>query len=57
MITKNEWNISLSLYNAPGCFLSDVQVIDYYNKKNVVANLHAEKPPDAVSAEVHKVLS
>uniref|UniRef100_A0A161ZNT4 adenylate kinase n=1 Tax=Daucus carota subsp. sativus TaxID=79200 RepID=A0A161ZNT4_DAUCS len=32
-------------------------VIDYYNKKNVVANLHAEKPPDAVSAEVHKVLS
>ncbi|KAK1377319.1 adenylate kinase [Heracleum sosnowskyi] len=32
-------------------------VIDYYNKKNVVANLHAEKPPDVVTAEVQKALS
>lgn len=32
-------------------------VIDYYNKKNVVANLHAEKPPEVVAVEVQKVLS
>lgn len=38
-------------------FPFDVQVIDYYNKKNVVANLHAEKPPETVTAEVQKALS
>jgi len=32
-------------------------VIDYYRKKGVVADLHAEKPPKEVSAEVNKVLS
>lgn len=32
-------------------------VIDYYNKKNVVANLHAEKPPEVVTVEVVKALS
>ncbi|WOG89204.1 hypothetical protein DCAR_0208440 [Daucus carota subsp. sativus] len=32
-------------------------VIDYYNKKHVVANLHAEKPPEAVTAEIQKALS
>ncbi|KAK6924700.1 hypothetical protein RJ641_009026, partial [Dillenia turbinata] len=32
-------------------------VIDYYNKKGIVADLHAEKPPKEVSAEVQKVLS
>lgn len=38
-------------------FFFDVQVIDYYDKKDVVANLHAEKSPEAVTAEVQKVLS
>ncbi|KAI3787277.1 hypothetical protein L1987_41636 [Smallanthus sonchifolius] len=32
-------------------------VIDYYNKKGVVAKLPAEKPPKEVTAEVQKVLS
>ncbi|XP_047311543.1 adenylate kinase 4-like [Impatiens glandulifera] len=32
-------------------------VIDYYNKKKIVANLHAEKPPKEVTVEVTKVLS
>ncbi|GJN34212.1 hypothetical protein PR202_gb22857 [Eleusine coracana subsp. coracana] len=32
-------------------------VIDYYAKKGLVANLHAEKPPKEVTAEVQKVLS
>ncbi|XP_031121447.1 adenylate kinase 4 [Ipomoea triloba] len=32
-------------------------VIDYYSKKGIVANLHAEKPPKEVTTEVHKVLS
>ncbi|KAA8533280.1 hypothetical protein F0562_033187 [Nyssa sinensis] len=32
-------------------------VIDYYAKKGAVAQLHAEKPPKEVTAEVQKVLS
>ncbi|XP_075491666.1 adenylate kinase 4-like [Primulina tabacum] len=32
-------------------------VIDYYNKKGIVANLPAEKSPQEVTAEVKKVLS
>ncbi|CAL5440826.1 unnamed protein product [Camellia sinensis] len=32
-------------------------VIDYYAKKSIVANLHAEKPPKEVTGEVQKVLS
>ncbi|KAJ7942502.1 Adenylate kinase subfamily [Quillaja saponaria] len=32
-------------------------VIDYYSKKSIVANLHAEKPPKEVTADVQKVLS
>ncbi|KAK4804066.1 hypothetical protein SAY86_003883 [Trapa natans] len=32
-------------------------VIDYYSKKGSVANLHAEKTPEEVTAEVQKVLS
>ncbi|KAH1248893.1 Adenylate kinase 4 [Glycine max] len=32
-------------------------VIDYYSKKGLVANLHAEKPPKEVTVEVEKVLS
>ncbi|KAF6166893.1 hypothetical protein GIB67_020327 [Kingdonia uniflora] len=32
-------------------------VIDYYTKKSAVAELHAEKPPKDVTAEVQKVLS
>ncbi|CAL0319864.1 unnamed protein product [Lupinus luteus] len=32
-------------------------VIDYYSKKSIVANLHAEKPPKEVTSEVEKVLS
>ncbi|RYR77794.1 hypothetical protein Ahy_A01g002415 isoform B [Arachis hypogaea] len=32
-------------------------VIDYYTKKGIVANLHAEKPPKEVTVEVEKVLS
>ncbi|KAF3788570.1 ADK-B Adenylate kinase 4 [Nymphaea thermarum] len=32
-------------------------VIDYYSKKGVVAELHAEKPAKEVTAEVQKVLS
>ncbi|KAL6518014.1 hypothetical protein OROMI_033715 [Orobanche minor] len=32
-------------------------VIDYYNKKGIVANLPAEKPPQDVTFEVKKVLS
>ncbi|GJY53083.1 hypothetical protein Tco_0444747 [Tanacetum coccineum] len=34
-----------------------VEVIDYYNKKGVVAKLPAEKPPKEVTIEVQKVLS
>lgn len=33
------------------------QVIDYYSKKSLVANLPAEKPPKEVTVEVEKVLS
>lgn len=33
------------------------QVIDYYAKKGVLAELHAEKPPKEVTAEVQKALS
>uniref|UniRef100_R7W5Z8 adenylate kinase n=1 Tax=Aegilops tauschii TaxID=37682 RepID=R7W5Z8_AEGTA len=32
-------------------------VIDYYSKNGLVANLHAEKPPKEVTAEVQKALS
>ncbi|CAK9141086.1 unnamed protein product [Ilex paraguariensis] len=32
-------------------------VIDYYNKKNIVTNIIAEKPPQEVTADVQKVLS
>ncbi|KAG8051091.1 hypothetical protein GUJ93_ZPchr0009g2331 [Zizania palustris] len=32
-------------------------VIEYYTKKGLVANLHAEKPPKEVTAEVQKALS
>ncbi|KAH9772702.1 Adenylate kinase 4 [Citrus sinensis] len=32
-------------------------VIDYYAKKGVLAQLHAEKPPKEVTVEVQKVLS
>ncbi|KAK6153969.1 hypothetical protein DH2020_013608 [Rehmannia glutinosa] len=32
-------------------------VIDYYNKKGIVANLPAEKPPQEVTTEVKKTLS
>uniref|UniRef100_A0A0D9XR90 adenylate kinase n=1 Tax=Leersia perrieri TaxID=77586 RepID=A0A0D9XR90_9ORYZ len=32
-------------------------VIDYYSKKGLVANLHAENPPKEVTDEVQKVLS
>lgn len=35
----------------------NMQVIDYYSKKGLVANLHAEKPPKEVTVEVEKVLS
>lgn len=35
----------------------DAQVIDYYKKKGIVANLPAEKPPQEVTTEVKKVLS
>ena len=38
-------------------FTFGMQVIDYYSKKGMVANLHAEKPPKEVTAEVQKVLS
>lgn len=34
-----------------------LQVIDYYAKKGVVAQLPAEKPPKEVTSEVQKVLS
>ncbi|THU49771.1 hypothetical protein C4D60_Mb06t13040 [Musa balbisiana] len=32
-------------------------VIDYYNKKGVVSQLHAEKPPKEVTSEIQKSLS
>ncbi|EMS55707.1 Adenylate kinase B [Triticum urartu] len=32
-------------------------VIDYYSKNGLVANLHAEKPPKEVTAEMQKALS
>ncbi|KAM0940622.1 putative adenylate kinase [Dioscorea sansibarensis] len=32
-------------------------VVDYYTKKGVVAELHAEKPPKQVTAEVQKALA
>lgn len=35
----------------------NLQVIDYYGKKGVLAQLHAEKPPNVVTTEVQKVLS
>lgn len=35
----------------------NLQVIDYYAKKGVVAHLHAEKPPKEVTNEVQNVLS
>lgn len=35
----------------------ELQVIEYYNKKGVVAKLPAEKPPKEVTVEVQKVLS
>lgn len=35
----------------------NMQVIDYYSKQSLVANLHAEKPPKEVTVEVEKVLS
>lgn len=35
----------------------NMQVIDYYLKKGIVASLHAEKPPKEVTSEVEKVLS
>lgn len=35
----------------------DMQVIGYYSQKGIVANLKAEKPPQEVTSEVHKVLS
>jgi hypothetical protein len=38
-------------------FTFGMQVIDYYSKKGMVANLHAEKPPNEVTTEVQKVLS
>ncbi|KAF9600854.1 hypothetical protein IFM89_013450 [Coptis chinensis] len=44
---KNDFEISAIL----------IDVIDYYAKKSVVANLHAEKAPKDVSAEVEKALS
>ena len=34
-----------------------IQVIDYYSKKGLVANLPAEKPPKEVTVEVQKALS
>ena len=34
-----------------------LQVIDYYAKKNVVATIHAEKPPKDVTEEVKKHLA
>lgn len=37
--------------------LFNLQVIDYYAKKGVLAQLHAEKTPNEVTAEVQKVLS
>ncbi|CAL5444464.1 unnamed protein product [Camellia sinensis] len=37
--------------------ISRSEVIDYYAKKSIVANLHAEKPPKEVTGEVQKVLS
>lgn len=39
------------------CFTLKMKVIDYYSKKGVVAELHAEKPPKEVTAEVQKVLN
>lgn len=38
-------------------FVFDVQVVDYYARKGVVAQLPAEKPPKEVTVEVQKVLS
>jgi adenylate kinase len=35
----------------------NLQVIDYYSKKGIVASLYAEKPPKEVTSEVVKVLS
>lgn len=40
-----------------GVHYLELQVIDYYAKKGVVANLPAEKPPKEVTVEVQKVLS
>ena len=38
-------------------FICEMQVIDYYRQKGVVAKLPAEKPPKEVTVEVEKVLS
>ncbi|KAL5998192.1 hypothetical protein ACLOJK_009130 [Asimina triloba] len=36
--------------------LFDNNVIDYYSKKSIVADLHAEKPPKEVTVEVEKCM-
>jgi len=34
-----------------------LQVIDYYAKKNIIATIHAEKPPKEVTEEVKKAVA
>jgi hypothetical protein len=46
---------SVNVLNLKAGFFS--QVIDYYSKHGLVANLHAEKPPKEVTVEVQKALS
>uniref|UniRef100_J3L6K3 Uncharacterized protein n=1 Tax=Oryza brachyantha TaxID=4533 RepID=J3L6K3_ORYBR len=39
------------------CKPASIPVIDYYTKKGIVTNLHAEKPPKKVIVELQKTMS
>lgn len=50
-------SFSRSLWKYDGLWTFEMQVIDYYKNRGVVADLRAEKPPKEVTSEVQKVLS
>ncbi|XP_038989680.1 exosome complex component RRP43 isoform X2 [Phoenix dactylifera] len=59
-VVLDSWGQLVSIYKPGGAVLanmSTIKVIDYYSKKSVVAQLHADKPPKEVTSEVQKSLS
>ena len=54
---KVKFSFSFSFAPLMSLFTFQLQVIDYYTKKGIVANLHAEKSPKEVTTEVQKALS